>query len=95
MKMDIMEIEGEYETVPIFCFLCISWAIIADIDINSEACRCCGETRFTMWGVYRVLNTLRWQGSMWHDGKAIQNRNDAQIEALNNSEKNNMLAIDK
>lgn len=60
MKMDIMECEGEYETKPIFCFLCISWAIIGDIDINSEVCRCCGEARFTLWGVYRVLNTLRW-----------------------------------
>lgn len=57
MKMDLMEIEGEYEEKKIFCFLMIAWAVIADIDINSEVFRCCGDSRYTVYGVYRALNT--------------------------------------
>jgi DNA-binding MltR family transcriptional regulator len=39
MRMDLTEIEGEYEKEKIYSFLSTAWAVIADCDINSEVIR--------------------------------------------------------
>lgn len=55
--MDLTEIhflENE-EQKPIYSFLSITWAIVADADINSEVVRWIGPARFTLWGVYRII----------------------------------------
>lgn len=74
--MDISELNGEYESKPIFSFLACAWAIIADCDINSELIRCIGEARFTIWGVWRVLALKRYRGSFDFNGFKLQNKND-------------------
>ena len=55
LSMDLTEYDGEYESSKIYSFLSLTWSIIADCDINSEAIRCCGPPRFTIWGVWRCL----------------------------------------
>ena len=59
LMIDLIELELEYhQNEPqkkIYSFLGLSWAIFSDIDINSEAIRCCGYNRFLVWGVYRVI----------------------------------------
>jgi sphingosine kinase len=49
---------ARYETTSssFLSFLTFSWAIIADIDIESEAIRWAGFARMDIWGVWRVLN---------------------------------------
>ena len=42
-----------------------SWAIIADIDIESEKWRCCGGARFTWAGVVRALCLRKYTGRLW------------------------------
>ena len=37
-------------------FLTMSWAMIADIDIESECIRFLGALRNDIWGVWRVIN---------------------------------------
>ena len=55
-------------------FLSLVWAIIADIDINSEVIRCVGSSRFTIWGVYRALNVITYPGTLTHSGFAVTNK---------------------
>jgi hypothetical protein len=43
-------------TAPYLSFLTFSWAIVADIDIESEAIRFMGYMRMDIWAVWRVLN---------------------------------------
>ena len=73
--MDMTELNCEYERNKIYSFLSTQWAIIADIDINSEAIRCCGATRFTVWGVWRTLFKRHYRGSFKYRGKEITHRN--------------------
>lgn len=47
---------------PRFGFLSISWAIITQIDIESERCRCCGSARFTFAGLLAICCLKRYPG---------------------------------
>ena len=69
--MDLTEIEAEYETQKIYSFLSTAWAVIADCDINSEVIRCIGPSRFTIWGVYRVLCKRNYVGSFFYSGYQV------------------------
>ena len=54
----------------VYSFLCVFWAFIADVDIESEKCRCCGSCRFDVYGFWRVLALRRYAGSItWEDGE--------------------------
>jgi YegS/Rv2252/BmrU family lipid kinase len=54
----------------VFSFLCVFWAFIADVDIESEKCRCCGSCRFDVYGFWRVLALRRYAGSItWEEGE--------------------------
>jgi hypothetical protein len=69
MKMDLTEIDAEYMKEKIYSFLSLFWAILADCDINSEVIRCIGSARFTIWGVYRVICSKRYAGSIYYTGQ--------------------------
>ena len=56
--LDLTELKLEYEERQVYSFLSLSWAAIADIDLNSEVLRCCGALRLEVWGVWRVLSLL-------------------------------------
>lgn len=56
--IDIAAIETSTSSV-LYSFLCLEWALFADIDIESEWLRCCGAARFTFWGVWRIMCCLR------------------------------------
>lgn len=45
-------------------FLTFTWAMIADIDINSEIARCLGHIRIDMWGVFCVASLTRYKGRL-------------------------------
>jgi sphingosine kinase len=66
--MDLTEIDAEYSKEKIYCFLSIFWGVLADCDINSEVLRCLGTSRFTLWGIYRVICRRRYQGSLYFTG---------------------------
>lgn len=54
----------------VYSFLCVFWAFIADVDIESEKCRCCGMCRFDLYGFWRVLSLRRYSGCIkWDDGE--------------------------
>lgn len=76
-KMDLTEIEGEYQKEKIYSFLSTFWGILADCDINSEVLRCIGSARFTIWGIYRVLCLKTYLGSLFFTGQRISNKNQA------------------
>lgn len=46
----------------VYSFLSFSWAIIADIDIESEKWRCCGGARFTVGAVVRAVALRKYRG---------------------------------
>ena len=46
---DISLVKFESGSV-VYSFLSVFWALIADIDIESETCRCCGACRFDLYG---------------------------------------------
>lgn len=76
MKMDLTEIEGEYQSEKIYSFLCTFWAVLADIDINSEVLRCLGSPRFTLWGIYRTLCRKSYRGSVYFSGQSVIHRDE-------------------
>lgn len=47
-----------------FGFLSVSWGLIADIDLESENLRCCGNARFTWAGVWRILCLRQYQAQL-------------------------------
>lgn len=48
-------------------FLSSSWGMISDIDFESEALRCLGSIRFTLWAVWALLRRRKYKGvfSYW------------------------------
>jgi len=45
-----------------FSFLSLEWAIVADIDLESERLRCLGDARFDVYGALRGLCLRRYRG---------------------------------
>lgn len=48
-----MELENQEE--PVYSFLSVEWAFLADIDINSEFLRCLGGLRFEVYSLWRCI----------------------------------------
>lgn len=71
MKMDLTEIEAEYETQKVYSFLSLFWGILADCDINSEVIRWIGPSRFTLWGIYRVICKKNYNGTLYYSGSRL------------------------
>lgn len=70
VNVDLTELTLEYQPLDkVYSFLSFAWAIIADIDINSEVIRCCGPARFTVWGVLRTLCMRNYFGSIRYYGE--------------------------
>ncbi|ETV88876.1 hypothetical protein, variant [Aphanomyces astaci] len=47
-----------------YSFLSLSWAFIADVDLDSERYRFMGSARFTMAAVIKMLSLKRWRGRL-------------------------------
>ena len=68
--IDLTELDLEYmqneEFSKVYSFLSVSWAILSDIDINSESLRCfnLGHSRFVIWGTLRFLFVREYQGTL-------------------------------
>ena len=66
--LDIATCEGPGSSPQVpqtfYSFLSLSWAIVADIDIESEAYRCCGPARFEVSTVQRILCMRRYYGRL-------------------------------
>ena len=78
--MDVTELSLEYEKKRVYAILGVTWAVISDIDINSEVIRCCGSPRLTVWGVFRSICKKHYPGSFNFRGKHIRNRNETDFE---------------
>jgi sphingosine kinase len=78
MKMDLTEIEGEYEKEKIYSFLSTAWAIIADCDLNSEGLRWMGSARFTVWGVLKIICMKRYRGTVWYRGQKVRTKQEGE-----------------
>ena len=62
-KVDLMKLLTEDGNV-IISFLAFTWAIIADIDLESETIRFCGGNRFIFWAIWRVLWMRRYHAKI-------------------------------
>ena len=49
---------------PIYSFMSVAWGIVADVDIESEACRGCGPCRFDMYAAWRSVKLRRYIGKV-------------------------------
>ncbi|KAF7492627.1 Sphingosine kinase 1 [Sarcoptes scabiei] len=47
-----------------FSFLCFGWGLLSDIDIESESLRFLGESRFSIWALYRSIASKRYRGRL-------------------------------
>jgi sphingosine kinase len=77
MKMDLTEIECEYSKEKVYSFLSTFWGVLADCDINSEALRCLGTSRFAIWGIFRIICMKRYPGSIYFTGQKFYTKADA------------------
>jgi hypothetical protein len=73
--MDLTQISMEYmkeeEQKNVYMFLSFSWAFIADVDLNSEKLRCMGPSRFTLWGLFRIMILNHYQCYFGFNGQYI------------------------
>jgi len=76
-RMDLTEIDAEYQKDKIYSFLSTFWGVLADCDINSEVIRWVGTSRFTLWGILRVFCIRQYLGSVYYTGQQIINKRDA------------------
>jgi len=47
--------QSQQSNAPLFCFLGLSWAMISDIDLDSEKYRWMGSTRFTVSAIANIM----------------------------------------
>ena len=73
-RMDLTEIEGEYMKEKVYSFLAVFWGILADCDLNSEVLRWLGTSRFTIWGIYRVLCLRTYLGNVYFTGQRVNSK---------------------
>jgi sphingosine kinase len=65
-EMDLLECELLSEDKKIFAFLSVAWGIIADIDLESEVCRCCGPFRYSLYGAFRWMCLRKTFAAVYH-----------------------------
>ena len=51
--MDLMVFQIEDQRI--FSFLSLTWAFISEADLGSESLRFLGETRFEVYGAWRLI----------------------------------------
>jgi len=61
--MDLTEVSQE-GVDPFFCMILLSWGLVSDVDVESEACRCCGAVRFVCWTLWRLMCLRRYPGKV-------------------------------
>mmetsp|Transcript_949 Transcript_949/g.2276 ORF Transcript_949/g.2276 Transcript_949/m.2276 type:complete len:407 (+) Transcript_949:1832-3052(+) len=59
---DLMQIELLSQSIVVHAFMTFTWAIVSDIDINSEFMRVLGEARLYLYAVWRVLKLIHYHG---------------------------------
>ncbi|KAJ2816862.1 hypothetical protein FBU31_006429, partial [Coemansia sp. 'formosensis'] len=62
-----------------YCFLSMTWGLIADIDIESERMRWAGPARFDLYGTIRLMS-LRYYGGRLHYLPAIDHEPSSDAE---------------
>ncbi|KAG8190082.1 hypothetical protein JTE90_023054 [Oedothorax gibbosus] len=60
--MDLVRVETAKQHF--YSFLSIGWGLMADIDIESERLRVLGESRFTVWAIYRAISLRKYKGKL-------------------------------
>lgn len=60
--MDLMYVETAYMTR--LCVTSITWGIVADIDIDSEAIRFIGEPRFRIYAVMKIMKSRKYRAKL-------------------------------
>ncbi len=66
-QLDVAKCEyGDGQTR--FSFLELIWGLAADVDIESEPCRCCGPLRFDLFAVMRMCSLRRYPGELSYLG---------------------------
>ena len=63
-KLDCQLVSGDGMD-DVMSFLCLSFGVISNIDLDSEGLRWMGETRFTLWGVYEMLRNQTYPAKVW------------------------------
>lgn len=81
--LDVIEIKFEGEGMNsqvIYAFLSINFAIIADIDLESDVIRPIGPIRFTIWGLFRLLFLRKYDCSVYILKDSNPNQTDKSSE---------------
>eukprot|EP01135_Chromosphaera_perkinsii_P003587 Nk52_evm45s248 gene=Nk52_evmTU45s248 len=76
IPLDVMHVSQGTESW--YSHLSLTWALIADIDIESEKYRWMGGARFTFAGIARILKLRKYKGSLSylpHDSENTQEEN--------------------
>ena len=74
---------------PVYSFLCFFWAIVSDIDLESEKIRWIGSSRFTIWSILRCLKLRRYSGMLEYEGVDILNSHQ-KVKKVETTDSNSM-----
>lgn len=77
--MDLTELTLEYHPAKkVYMFLSMCWAVVADVDLNSEGMRWAGEARFHIFGAYKSLGPQSlYPAQFTYSGREMKTKYDA------------------
>lgn len=79
---DLVRIRYGSDNITIWSFLSVGWGLLADIDIDSEWLRFCGEFRFTIYGILRALTSESYMGRLSFKLPQIEPHNSDSMELV-------------
>lgn len=71
--MDLTEIKGEHFERPVFMLMMMAWAIVADVDINSEVIRFMGNARIQLYAILKIVQDPTYRAKFAFNGQKITN----------------------
>lgn len=73
VSMDVSEIRFDTGKI-VYSYLLLTWGLIADVDLESEGCRCCGSFRNDLFAVWRILKLRRYNAKLTWEGEGPMER---------------------
>lgn len=75
-----MQAEINLDGKTLYSFLSVGWGLLADIDIESEVLRAFGESRFSIWSLYRLAKLSSYNAKLSYI--PVDNCNEDQSNSL-------------
>lgn len=59
MSIDLTKLSMEFQIKPVYSLVSVAWSTLADVTVGAENFRFLGDSRFQLYGAYRVINLMQ------------------------------------